>query len=72
MIQGGAGGLGRGGVRAIKHAQAVQRPQGVDRRHVQADRIDVPILDQLDQRRHDVCLAAFHQQSLGVSSPEAI
>ena len=49
-----------------------QRPQGVNRRGVQADRIDALVLGQFDEGRHDVLVAALDQQPLGVQPPEHV
>ena len=53
-------------------AQAVQRPERVDRAGVQADRVDRAIANPLDQGGHDVGLAALDQQPLGVHPPELV
>ncbi len=64
--------LGRRCVRAVQRAQAMQRPERVDRPDVQADRVNRAIAQPLDERRDDIGLPPLHQQPLGVHPPELV
>src|SRR5690606_26364154 len=62
----------RFGVAAVEGAQALERPEGVNRAGVQADRVDAPVGGQLPKRGNDVQLAALDQKPLRVLPPKQV
>ena len=60
------------GIGTIESTKIGNGPQCVNRRRVQADRIHVRIIHQLDQRGDHVFVAALDEQSLRVIAPQHI
>ena len=58
------GGIERGGIAAVEHAQAVQRPQCMDGRGIQTDLVDGAIVDDLGDLRDDVGPASLDEEAL--------